>query len=253
MPSKALRLLVFYLALLSLWQLVAYVAIWPSYVFPSPHAVLTSLQGTIDDGKLTEAVTNTMKRMAIGFGLSVVIGLLIGVAMGTFKWVDETLGSAVLGLQSLPSVTWFPIALLWFGLNDHAIIFVVLMGSVCSIAISSRTGVRDIPVIQLRAGRMFGANRLQMYWMVVMPAMLPSMVQGLKLGWSFAWRSLLAAELLFVSPSLGHLLGVGRDLNDVGLVMAMMFVIVAISMIVDRVLFGRLEHWVHDRWGLAQT
>jgi NitT/TauT family transport system permease protein len=250
-PWKLVRLAIFYLALLGAWQLVYMAEFWPSYVVPGPMDVWDALRFNMDNGNLWRAIEVTMKRMAIGYSLSIFIGLCLGICMGTMKWVDETLGSLVLGMQSLPSVTWFPLALLWFGLNERAIIFVVLMGSVNSVAISSRTGVRTIPPLLMRASRMFGGRRWQMYAYVVLPGMLPSMVQGLKLGWSFAWRSLLAAELLFVSISLGYLLQIGRDLNDVSQVIAIMLVIVAIGMVVDRLLFGRLEAWVNDRWGLA--
>ncbi len=250
-PWKAIRVVAFYLALLGIWKLIADAEIWPSYTFPGPGAVWDSLRANAESGVLWDSAINTMKRMALGYSLSIAIGLAIGVTMGLSRYVDETLGSLVLGLQSLPSITWFPLAVLWFGLNEKAIIFVVLMGSVCSIAISASSGVRGIPPLLLRAASMFGGRRWQRLAYVVLPAMLPAMVQGLKLGWSFAWRSLLAAELLYVSLSLGHLLSVGRDLNDVSQVVAIMGVIVAIGMLVDRILFARLDGWVRERWGLA--
>ncbi|MFN0096644.1 MAG: ABC transporter permease [Dehalococcoidia bacterium] len=248
---KTIRLMVFYFGLLGIWQLVAIAEYWPSYVFPGPEDVYRALKFNIDNGDLWHGMQSTMTRMLIGYSASIVIGLGIGVVMGMFDWVDETVGSLVLGLQSLPSVTWFPLAILWFGLNERAIIFVVLMGSVCSIAISSRSGVRSIPPLLMRASRMFGGRTWQRVLYVIVPGMLPSMIQGLKLGWSFAWRSLLAAELLFVSLSLGHLLSIGRDLNDVAQVVAIMLVIVAIGMAVDRVLFGQADRWVRERWGLG--
>ena len=251
MPWKAIRIVTFYLALLGTWQLIAEAEFWPSYTFPSPEGVWASLRATAENGILWEAIATTMRRMAIGYSLSIVIGLGVGVAMGLSRYADETVGSLVLGLQSLPSVTWFPLAVLWFGLTENAVIFVVLMGSVCSIAISASAGVRGIPPLLLRASSMFGGRPWQRLAYVVLPAMLPAMVQGLKLGWSFAWRSLLAAELLYVSLSLGHLLSVGRDLNDVSQVVAIMGVIVAIGMLVDRLLFARLDGWVRERWGLA--
>ena len=249
-PWKAVRVGVFYLGLLGVWQLLAVLEVWPRYLFPSPNDVYQDLKAAAESGILWDATRTTMKRMAIGYTLSIGIGLVIGISMGSFKWVDETLGSLVLGLQSLPSVTWLPLSLLWFGLNDKAIIFVVLMGSVCSIAISSRAGVRGIPPVLLRASSMFGGAWWQRLFYVVLPAMLPSMVQGLKLGWSFAWRSLLAAELLFVSISLGHLLDVGRQLNDISQIVTFMSVIVVLGIIADRVVFARLEGWVNERWGL---
>jgi len=160
------------------------------------------------------------------------------------------LGSLVLGLQSLPSITWLPLAILWFGLNQNAIIFVTFMGSVGAIAISARAGVQAIPPLYRRAAATMGASRYQSVRYVLLPAMVPSMAQGLKLGWSFAWRSLMAAELIFVTMGLGHLLNLGRDLNNMSLVLAIMFVIVAIGLAVDRIFFARVEAWVQERWGL---
>lgn len=250
-PWKAVRIGTFYLALLGAWKLVALLELWPTYTFPPPENVFEDLRLLARDGILWDAVQTTMQRMAIGYSLSIAIGLIVGISMGSLKWVDEAVGSLVLGLQSLPSITWFPLAILWFGLSENAIIFVVLMGSVNSIAISSAAGVKGIPPLLIRASDMFGGPWWQKLLYVVLPAMLPSMVQGLKLGWSFAWRSLLAAELLFVSMSLGHLLSVGRDLNDVSQVVAIMLVIVALGMLMDRLVFGQLERWVNERWGLA--
>jgi NitT/TauT family transport system permease protein len=250
-PWKLVRILGFYGGLLLAWKLVADAEVWPSYTLPGPGTVWQTLRYNAETGQLWDGFAVTMQRMAIGYVTSIGFGLAVGIAMGVLPWVDETLGSLVLGLQSLPSVTWFPLAVLWFGLNETAIIFVVFMGSVCSIAISSRTGVRSIPPLLLRASNMFCGRPWQRLGLVILPAMLPSMVQGLKLGWSFAWRSLLAAELLFVNISLGHLLSLGRDLNDVSQVIAIMLVIVAIGMAVDRLVFGQLDGWVRERWGLA--
>ena len=162
-------------------------------------------------------------------------------------------GSLVVGMQSLPSIAWLPLAVLWFGLSPNAITFVVLMGSVWAIAISARDGVRNIPVLQRRAAQVFGASRYQTVRYVTLPGMLPSMAQGLKLGWAFSWRSLMAAELLYSAVGLGHLLQVGRDLNDMPQVLAVMGVIVAVGLAFDRLFFGPVEWWVRNRWGLAQT
>lgn len=249
-PWKLTRIATFYIALIAVWKLVANAEFWPSYTFPAPDEVWSDLRLAAEDGILWEAMGESPRRMAIGYSMSIIIGLVVGIAMGSSRYVDESAGSLVLGLQSLPSVTWFPLAVLWFGLNENAVIFVVLMGSVCSIAISSSAGVKGIPPLLLRASSMFGGAGRQRIFLVVIPAMLPAMVQGLKLGWSFAWRSLLAAELLFHTISLGQLLTLGRDLNDVSLVIAIMLVIVALGMAMDRLVFGRMEGWVNERWGL---
>ena len=250
---RLVRYAVFYAALVGGWQLLSNANIWSPYLFPAPKEVWDALRHNIENGQIRDAVQSSLRRLAIGFTLAFVIGMAIGIATGTMKWVDETVGSLVLGLQSLPSITWLPLAVLWFGLTEKAIIFVVLMGSIFAIAISARDGVRNIPILQRRTAQVFGASRLQTIRYVTLPGMMPSMAQGLKLGWSFSWRSLMAGELLFVSAGLGHLLQVGRDLNDMPLVLAVMAVIIAIGLTFDRLVFNPLESWVRLRWGLVQN
>lgn len=253
MPFRVIRIVLFYLALLAIWQAVTMLEIWPRYLVPPPKEVWDSLRQYVDNGQILDAIDLSMRRLIIGYSISLALGMVIGVAAGTWKWVDETVGSLVLGLQSLPSITWAPLAVLWFGLNDKAIIFVVLMGSISAIAISASSGVRNIPPLYRKAALTMGANRVQMARYVLLPAMLPAMAPGLKLGWSFAWRSLMAGELVVVSLGLGHLLELGRDLNDMSLVLAIMIVIVAIGLLADFVIFSRLERWVQERWGLSST
>ncbi|HEY8765799.1 MAG TPA: ABC transporter permease [Dehalococcoidia bacterium] len=250
MLFKAARILAFYLALLGLWQLLYSLHIWSPYLLPSPNHVWTSFTIYVDNGLILKGIRASMQRLLIGYSISVFVGLIIGMACGSSKYADETLGSLVLGLQSLPSICWLPLALVWFGLNDKAIIFVVLMGSVFAISISARAGVQAIPPLYRRATATMGANRFQLIRYVLLPAMVPSMAQGLKLGWSFAWRSLMAGELLFTTAGLGHLLNLGRDLNNMSIVLAIMFVIVAIGLAADRIVFARMESWVQERWGL---
>lgn len=252
MLYKGVRLIAFYAALIGLWQLIVTLEVWSPYLLPAPGAVWESLWRNIENSLIIDALQISLRHLAIGYGISLALGLLIGISTGTVRWIDETLGTLVLGLQSLPSITWLPLAVLWFGLSEQAIIFVVLMGSIFAVAISARDGVRRIPQLQRRAAQTFGAGRWQTYRYVVMPGMLPSMAQGLKLGWSFAWRSLMAGELLLAgSLSLGQLLDMGRNLNDMSMVMAIMFVIIAVGLTFDRLIFARLEAWVQERWGLA--
>lgn len=253
MLFRAARLIAFYVALVGLWQLVAMTHHWPDYVLPGPGSVFESLRDNVDRGVIQHALQNSLKRLAIGYVFAFVIGIAIGIATGAWRWADETVGSLVLGLQSLPSITWLPLAIVWFHLGDRAIIFVVVMGSLFSISISARDGVRNIPPLLQRAASTFGARRLQLYRYVVVPAMLPSLAQGMKLGWSFAWRSLMAGELIVTTIGIGNLLEVGRSNSDMSLVIAVMLVIVAVGITVDRLIFGRVEGWVRDRWGLAQV
>ena len=158
-----------------------------------------------------------------------------------------------MGLQTLPSICWLPLAILWFGLSESAIIFVVVMGSLLSITIATDGGVKNIQPIILRAGRNMGAKGRDMFLQVILPAAFPSILMGLKQGWSFAWRSLMAGEILFVSLGLGHLLNMGRELNDMSQVIAVMLVIVAIGVVMDGLVFGTAEKKVREIWGLDRA
>ncbi len=191
-----------------------------------------------------------MQRILIGFGISAVAGMALGLAIGRIRLLDETVGSLVLGLQALPSICWLPLALLWFGLSEAAILFVVVMGALLSITLATEAGVKNTPPLYLRAARNLGARGWRLYALVILPAALPAIITGMKLGWSFAWRSLMAGELLYVSLGLGQLLNAGRELNDMSQVIAVMLVIIAIGLAVDRLVFAPVESRVRERWGL---
>ncbi len=191
----------------------------------------------------------SLKRIAIGYGISLVAGTLVGIFIGHYKWLDDTFGSLISGLQTLPSICWLPLAILWFGISEASIQFVVIMGAFLSIAIATDGGIKNIPTLYVRAALTMGTGRMDTIFRVVLPAALPSIVTGMKLGWSFAWRALMAGELLFVSMGLGHLLQMGRELNDMNQVVAIMIVIVIIGLMTDKLIFSRLEAFVQERWG----
>jgi len=125
------------------------------------------------------------------------------------------------------------------------------MGALFSITIAVDSGIKNVPPIFIRAGRNMGARRIRMFVDVIIPAALPSIVSGLKQAWSFAWRSLMAAELLFVTLGLGYLLMMGRELNDMSQVIAVMLVIAFVSVVIDRLFFGALESSLRKRWGVS--
>ena len=193
----------------------------------------------------------SLQRILIGYLISLVLGISLGLLVGRFKILDETVGSLIVGLQVLPSICWLPLAILWFGLSEQAIQFVVVMGAFLSIAIATDSGIRNIPPIYVRAARTMGIKGFDLYARVIFPAALPSIATGMKLGWSFAWRSLMAGELLFVSIGLGHLLQTGRELNDMPQVIAVMIMIVLIGLLFDQFIFSRFEKQLRRRWGIA--
>ncbi len=208
-----------------------------------------SLWESARSGRLAAAVWISLRRLFCGFGIAVALGTLLGLMTARAPWLRRLLRPAILGLQALPSVCWLPLALIWFGLSEGAILFVVVMGSILSIAISTDGAVGAVPPLYLRAARTMGARRLRLYTRVILPAALPAIVTGLRLGWTFAWRSLMAGELLYVAGGLGQLLTLGRELDDMALVIAVMLVIIALGLAFERLAFATVEKWLHERWG----
>jgi NitT/TauT family transport system permease protein len=245
------RRIIFYIFLLLLWDAICASGIWPDYLFPTPLEVWSALvNGFVGGGLYLQASLVSLQRLLIGYGISLVIGLVLGLLIGRIRLIEETLGSVILGLQALPSVCWLPLAILWFGLTDQAIIFVVIMGALFSITLGVDAGVKNTSPIYLKAARNLGARGVGLYGQVIMPAAMPAILNGLKQGWTFAWRSLMAGELLFFTLSLGNLLQTGRDLNDASQVISVMVVIIVIGVAIDSLVFGPLERRVRDRWGL---
>ena len=249
--SKGARAAIFYAALLAAWQLLHQLGPWPPYILPGPRQVAEALWHGFADRTFFIGIAITLKRLLLGYAISLVVGTFLGLVVGRVRWVDDTFGSLLLGMQTLPSICWLPLAVLWFGLNEKAIQFVVVMGAVLAITIHTADGVKSIPPIYVRAGQNLGARGWRLLWEILLPASLPSILTGAKLGWSFAWRSLMAAELIFVSLGLGQLLTAARELNDIAQVMAVMLVIVVLGVLVDHLLFGRLERRVRRMWGLG--
>jgi NitT/TauT family transport system permease protein len=239
----------FLLVVLLVWQVLAQLQLWPSYIFPTPSDVFDSLLRGFRQGTYTVGILGSLGRLTQGYLIATAIGLTLGLLMAQQRWLKETFGLVVMGLQSLPSICWLPLALLWFGLNPQAILFVVVMGAVLAITQATEDGVRNTPPVYLRAARNLGARGWQLYFSVILPAALPSIITGMKLGWAFAWRSLLAGELLYALPGLGNLLLMGRELNDMGQVVAVMLLIITLGLLTDQLIFGVLERRVRERWG----
>ena len=241
---------IFYSVLIGVWILLAKLKIWPPYVFPTPQGVSEALWAGFMDHSFWIAIAVSMKRMLLGYAISVVLGMILGLGVASNKFLEETMGGLLVSLQSLPSICWLPLAVLWFGLSEKAILFVVVMGSLLSVTIAMEDGRRQMPKIFGMAGRNLGAKRFNLFWYVLLPASLPYIISGLKQGWAFAWRSLISGEMIFVSLGLGQLLMMGRDLNDMSQVIAVMMLIVAIGYVVDGLVFKTIERRLQHKWGL---
>jgi NitT/TauT family transport system permease protein len=240
--------------LLGLWQLVVLTGFKPSYLLPGPVTVFERLAAELAGNDLLVAIGITLRRAAVGFALALALGVTLGLAIVGSKRLRVAVASLITGLQTMPSIAWFPLAILVFGLTESAILFVVVMGAAPAIANGLIAGIDTIPRLLHRAGRVLGARGWNRYRFIMLPAALPNFVGGLKQGWAFSWRSLMAGELLVLigtQPSIGVQLSQSRELVDAPWMLAMMLVILILGILVDAVFFGNLERFVRRRWGLA--
>jgi sulfonate transport system permease protein len=251
----ALPPVLFLAVLVAIWQLAYVAKLKPSYALPGPADVAQTFWETVQDGRAAEAIWTSLSRGAVGFGLSLVIGTLLGLAMWGSRWLRAAIGPLVSGLQSLPSVAWVPAAIIWFQLSDAAIYTVVLLGAVPSIANGLLTGMKQVPPLFDRVGRVLGLSAPGRVRYVLLPAALPGYLGGLRQGWAFAWRSLMAAELITYSPKLGQglgqLLDIGRELSQMSLVITSIVLILVVGIAIELLVFAPLERGVLRRRGLT--
>jgi NitT/TauT family transport system permease protein len=235
---------------LLIWQLV-HLSGWKKYAFAGPGATFASLWDQMHHLLLWQAIGNTMERALIGFALSVLFGAVVGALVSRIKPLRAAVGSMITGLQTMPSVAWYPFAIILFGLTTQSILFVIVMGSWPSVANGLITGVDYTPPLLLRAGKTMGLRRLARH--LILPASLPAFVAGLKQGWAFAWRSLLFGELLVQVPnvpSIGVLLNTDQDQLDFADATAIIIVILILGILVDSA-FVRADRAIRARWGIT--
>ena len=252
--------LFFFVALIAIWHFgrdyMVSTKRWSPVLVPTPLSVWRYLVASSADGTMWEALVVTTKRLLIGYFAGVILGVPLGLLTARFKWAGDTIGVLGLGLQTLPSVCWVPLALLWFGQSEAAMQFVVIMGTLWSVQISTDNGVRNVPPIYQRAAQTMGSRGFHTWLKVILPASLPFIVSGVKQGWAFAWRSLMGAEIYVTILSgfgLGQLLHYGRELNDMDQVIGVMLIIVVIGLLADKILFSPWERFLHKRWGTLKS
>jgi NitT/TauT family transport system permease protein len=246
----------FFALLIGAWEMLVRMKIWSPVLVPSPLSVAKYLKDALASGDLERATFVTMRRLLIGYVLGLILGLPLGLLTARFKFCAATLGIIALGLQTLPSVCWVPLALLWFGQTEAAMLFVVIMGTLWSVVIATDNGVRTVPPIYARAARTMGSKQWNTWVKVIVPASLPFIVSGMKQGWAFAWRSLMAAEIyvtILTGFGLGNLLNYGRELQAMDQVIGIMLVIIVIGLLADKILFSPWERFLYRRWGTAKS
>jgi NitT/TauT family transport system permease protein len=240
---------------LLVWQIVVWSGWRPDYVLPGPVPVFEELGNQLGQAGFWHAVGITLQRAAVGYVLAVLIGSVVGAAVARIPPLRRAVGSLITGLQTMPSIVWFPLAILLFKLGEGAILFVVVLGAAPSVANGLISGIDHIPPLMLRSGRVLGARGLGLFRLVILPAAMPAFVGGLKQGWAFAWRSLMAGELLVIvanQPSLGARLEFARQFSEAGTLIALMIVVLVIGILADSV-FSAADRSIRRRWGLIES
>ena len=241
--------------ILSLWQLLVALEVKPSWALPSPAMVWETLKSQWEQGAIWAAVSNSVRRAFIGFFIALIVATPLGVLVARVRFARTAFGPILTGLQQLPSVAWVPAAIIWFGLSNATIYTVVLLGAVPSIANGLVAGIDQIPPLYLKAGKAIGARGFDMVRFVLLPAALPGYLAGLEQGWAFAWRSLMAAELIAISPALGsglgQLLDTGRQLGDMSLVLTAIILILFVGIAIERTVFSPIRRRVLTNRGLV--
>jgi len=236
---------------LAVWELI-HLSGWKHDILPGPAAVFSDLWQQMHHLLLWQAIGTTLRRAVIGFALALIIGVVVGALVSRIKPLRAATGSLITALQTMPSIAWFPFAIILFGATTNAILFVIVLGAAPSIANGLITGVDYTPPLLLRAGRTMGLGRIAMYRHLILPASLPSFVAGTKQGWAFAWRSLMAGELLVIilgQPSIGALLSTYQDQSDLAGAIAIMIVILVLGLAVDTI-FTHVDANIRRRRGM---
>ncbi|MBX9974900.1 ABC transporter permease [Bacillus sp. CMF12] len=248
--QTAIKRIIFFAAIIAFWEIGSRLELWHPLIFPSLSSVFSALVEGFQDKTLIYDLIASFKRLAVGLTISLIIGTLIGILLGKSKTADETLGAVILALQSVPSIVWLPIAIMWFGLNEKAVIFVTILGGTFVMALNMRTGIKNVSPLYIKAAQTMGANGIDLFTRVIFPASIPYVVTGSRLAWAFAWRALMAGELLSTGPGLGYTLRYASDFGRMDIVIGVMIIIGAIGMIVDQFIFQRIEKSVIKKWGL---
>lgn len=222
-------------------------------MFPSLTQVFTTLFTGLIDGQITAAIIKSLSRILIGFTIAVFIGMVLGYLIWRYKFIEDTLGFVITALQSIPSIVWFPLAIIWFGLNDFAILFIVTIGATWTMTISATSGFKNVPTLYQRVAKSLGSSGFHFIKTVIIPASVPQLISGLRIAWAFSWRALMAGELLGAGGGLGQLLEHGRSLGQMDLVISVMIIIAVIGTIMDHIVFLRLERSVQTKWGVNQA
>ncbi|PLS16081.1 ABC transporter permease [Bacillus sp. M6-12] len=250
--TTALRRVIFIAMIAVIWEITSRLSGLPEFMFPSLTQVFETLFNGLISGQITAAIGKSLGRILLGFAIATIVGLVLGYFIWRFKLVEDTLGFIVTALQSIPSIVWFPLAIIWFGLNDFSILFIVTIGATWTMTVNATSGFKNVPRLYQSVAKTLGSSGYHFLRTVILPASVPQIISGLRVAWAFSWRALMAGELLGGGGGLGQLLEMGRSLGQMDLVISVMIIIAVIGTIVDNVVFSRIERNVQIKWGVSR-
>ena len=254
----ALRRIIFISILIAIWEVISKSGMFPAFLWPPiiiPNepggvSVIKTLIEGFTSGLILEATLVTFGRLILGFAIAITIGLTLGYLITKYKLLDDTIGFLVTALQSIPSIVWFPLAIVWFGLGFASIMFIVTIGATWTMTVTSSTGFKNVSPLHMKVAKTMGSSGFHLFRTVILPSSVPHLISGLRVAWAFAWRAIMAGELLGGSGGLGQLLDMGRSLQSMDLVLSIMIIIAVIGTIMDNLVFLRMEKKVSEKWGL---
>lgn len=219
-------------------------------MFPSPFTVINTLITGFTKGNYLIALLHSFKRLIIGYLIAVVLGTILGIVITTNKTINETFGALILSFQSVPSVVWLPLALLWFKMGETSIIFVVVIGGLWNMIMSTASGIQSVDPVLIRCGKNLGYKGTKLFAKIILPASIPHVITGMRMAWAFCWRALMAAEIIGIGHGLGQILMWGRDMGNMSTVLAIMIIIAVTGFATDSLIFKKIELRVFKKWGL---
>ena len=245
--------------LLPLATAVIFLIVWHSLVrlsgsdlFPTPMEVVKGIQELFEKGLLLKYIVASLFRVSWGFGLAVLAGVPLGLILGWFKPAFQALNPMIQILRPISPIAWIPVAILWFGIDDTAPIFLIFLASVFPITVSSMAAVQNMQLVYLRAAQNFGVKGPQLFRRVILPAALPQIITGIRIALGIAWLVVVAAEMIAVNSGLGYLIIDARNAGKrYDLVVAGMVMIGLIGLVLD-LLIRQLEKFDEVKWGYGQ-
>jgi NitT/TauT family transport system permease protein len=239
----------FLIVLILCWQLSSLANLYPEYLFPSPLKVFSTIYHGFSDTTYLNAVLNSLRRVIQGYLLAITLGISLGLLISRYRYLSDTIGTCLTALQSIPSVAWVPLALLWFGISESAVLFIVVLEAFIPASLGTQNSIKNIPNHFIQAARSLGARSEDLYLRVIIPAILPELITSLRLSWAFAWRALIAGELFVAGSGIGQTLELGRSLTDMSQVLAMILIIAIIGYLSDNIFFNYLEQAIKKNNG----